>query len=161
MSYVIGIDIGGTFTDAVAADGRGILTGTKAPSTPPDFAQGIYDVLNELAANLGLTREELLRQTTYISHGTTAALNALLTGDVAKVGFLTTQGHADSLVIMNLAGRYAGLGPEQIQALARTNKPAPLIPKAFIREINERIDYKGAEIVPLERCGRRLRSANS
>src|SRR5882757_1495516 len=150
MTYVIGIDIGGTFTDAVASDGRGTLTGAKTPSTPPDFAQGIYDVLNELAANLGLTREELLRQTTHISHGTTAALNALLTGDVAKVGFLTTRGHADSLVIMNLAGRYAGLGPEQIQALARTNKPAPLIPKSFIREINERIDYKGAEIVPLD-----------
>ena len=67
MSFVIGIDIGGTFTDAVAADGRGTLTGTKTPSTPPDFAQGIFDVLNELAASLGLTREELLRQTTYIS----------------------------------------------------------------------------------------------
>jgi N-methylhydantoinase A len=150
MSYVIGIDIGGTFTDAVATDERGALTSAKTSSTPPDFAQGVYKVLEELAANLGLTRGELLRQTTYISHGTTAALNALITGDVAKVGFLTTRGHADSLVIMNLAGRYAGLGPEQIQAIAQTNKPAPLVPKARVREINERIDYKGAEIVPLD-----------
>jgi N-methylhydantoinase A len=150
MSYIIGIDIGGTFTDAVATDEGGILTGAKTPSTPPDFAQGVCEVLEELAASLGLTREELLRQTTYISHGTTAALNALITGDVAKVGFLTTRGHADSLVIMNLAGRYAGLGPEQIQAIAKTNKPAPLVPKALVREINERIDYKGTEIFPLD-----------
>jgi len=150
MSYVIGIDIGGTFTDAVATDGRGLLIGAKTPSTPPDFAQGVYQILEELAASLQLTRQELLRQTTYISHGTTAALNALITGDVAKVGLLTTRGHADSLAIMNLAGRYAGLGPEQIQAIARTNKPAPLVPKALIREINERIDYKGAEIFPLD-----------
>jgi len=150
MSYVIGIDIGGTFTDAVATDGRGLLIGAKTPSTPPDFAQGIYKILEELAASLHLTREELLRDTAYISHGTTAALNALITGDVAKVGFLTTRGHADSLVIMNLAGRYAGLGPEQIQAIAYTNKPAPLVPKALVREINERVDYKGAEIFPLD-----------
>ena len=61
MSYVIGIDIGGTFTDAVATDGRGLLIGAKTPSTPPDFAQGIYKILEELAASLHLTREELLR----------------------------------------------------------------------------------------------------
>ena len=51
---------------------------------------------------------------------------------------------------MNLAGRYAGLGPEQIQAMVRTNKPPPLVPKALVREVDERIDYKGSVIVPLD-----------
>jgi N-methylhydantoinase A len=150
MGFVIGIDIGGTFTDAVATEGGGSLVAAKVPSTPPDFAQGVLDIVQELANNFGLATDEFLGRTDYIAHGTTAALNALVTGDVTKVGFLTTRGHADSIVIMNLAGRYAGLGPEQIQALVRTNKPAPLVSKAFVREIDERIDHKGSVIVPLD-----------
>lgn len=150
MTFLVGIDIGGTFTDAVVSDGGARLAGAKAHTTPDDLSVGVFNALDELANTIGIDREELLAQTAYIAHGTTAALNAVVTGNVAKVGFLTTRGHADSLAIMNIAGRYAGLGPEQIQALVRTNKPAPLVPKARIREINERIDYKGAQIVPLD-----------
>ncbi len=150
MGYVIGIDIGGTFTDAVATDGAGLIVAAKVPSTPPDFAQGVIDIVQELASVLGIGTEALLSRTDTIAHGTTAALNALVTGDVAKVGFLTTRGHADSIAIMNLSGRYAGLGAEQIQAIARTNKPPPLVPKALVREVDERIDYKGSVIVPLQ-----------
>ena len=96
----------------------------------------------------------MLAQTSYIVHGTTSTLNALVTGDVATVGFITTRGHADSIAIMNLEGRYAGLGPDQIQDMVRTNKPAPLVP-APAREIDERIDYKGAVVVPLDEDGAR------
>ena len=49
MGYVIGIDIGGTFTDAVATDGGGLIVAAKVPSTPPDFAQGVLDIVQELA----------------------------------------------------------------------------------------------------------------
>jgi N-methylhydantoinase A len=150
MAYLIGIDIGGTFTDAVAADSAGRLIGAKTPSTPHDYAEGVFNILDELAQNLGLPRHDLLGETEYIAHGTTAALNALVTGNVAKVGFLTTRGHGDSLAIMNLAGRYAGLDSEHVQAMVRTNKPPPLVTKSLIREINERVDYKGSVIVPLD-----------
>jgi N-methylhydantoinase A len=150
MPYVIGIDIGGTFTDAVATDEHGVVTGAKTPSTPPDFSQGVIDIVHELAGTLGVSSSNLLSETSYIAHGTTSALNALVTGNVARVGFLTTRGHADSLVIMNLEGRYAGLGPEEIQNLAGTNKPPPLVPKARVREIDERVDYKGEVIAPLD-----------
>src|SRR5690606_17940245 len=92
---------------------------------------------------------ELLADTDYIVHGTTSTLNAIVTGDVARVGFLTTRGHADSIRIMNLEGRYAGLGPDQIQNMARTAKPTALVPRERIYEIDERTDYKGAEIVAL------------
>ncbi len=54
---------------------------------------------------------------------------------------------------MNQEGRYAGLDPEQIQNIARTNKPPPLVPRQRIVAIDERIDYKGAEIVPLDEAG--------
>ena len=71
--------------------------------------------IDSLAEAMGRDVRDLLADTAYIIHGTTASLNALVTGDVAKVGFLTTKGHRDSIYIMNLEGRYAGLSPEEIQ----------------------------------------------
>jgi N-methylhydantoinase A len=133
------------------------LSSAKSPSTPPDFSVGFLNVIDDLATSLGVTTREFLRDTSYIVHGTTSTLNALITGDVSKVGFLTTKGHADSISIMNVEGRYAGLDPDQIQNMARTNKPPPLVSRALVVEINERIDYKGAEIVRLDEAG--IRSA--
>ena len=112
-----------------------------------------------LAKSLGATTQDFLRDTSYIIHGTTSTLNALITGDVCKVGFLTTKGHADSISIMNAEGRYAGLDPDQIQNMSRTNKPPPLVPRTLVAEINERIDYKGAVIVRLDEDG--VRSATT
>jgi N-methylhydantoinase A len=155
MAYVIGIDIGGTFTDAFVADESGRVAGAKTPSTPPDFSQGFQTVLDELASTLGTDTRSLLADTNYIVHGTTSTLNALVTGDVATVGFLTTRGHADSIAIMNLEGRYAGLGSDQVQDMVRTNKPAPLVPPQLVREIDERIDHKGAVVVALDEEGTR------
>ena len=61
----------------------------------------------------------------------------MVTGNVAKVGFITTRGHADSISMMNLEGRYAGLGPDEIQNISRTNKPAPLVPRHLVEEIDQ------------------------
>ncbi|WP_326835208.1 hydantoinase/oxoprolinase family protein [Amycolatopsis rhabdoformis] len=156
MAYVIGIDIGGTFTDAFAADESGRVAATKTPSTPPDFSRGFLTVLDELAGALEVDTAALLADTHYIVHGTTSTLNALVTGDVATVGFLTTRGHADSIAIMNLEGRYAGLGSDEVQDMVLTNKPKPLVPPQLIREIDERIDHKGHEVVPLDEAGTRV-----
>ncbi len=150
MAWVIGVDTGGTFTDAFAASESGRIISAKTPSTPPNFADGFLTAIRELAAELGDSVPNLLADTSYIVHGTTSTLNALVTGDVAKVGFLTTRGHADSISIMNLEGRYAGLGPDQIQHMARTNKPPALVPRHLLREVNERVDYKGSVVVSLD-----------
>lgn len=153
MTFIIGVDIGGTFTDAFASDERGHSFSAKSPSTPPAFAEGVINVLRELAGVVGTDVEKLLADAAYICHGTTSTLNALVTGDVAKVGFLTTQGHADSIRIMNAEGRHTGLSPEQIQNMTETDKPAPLVPRSLVREIQERVDYKGTVIVPLDEAG--------
>src|SRR5260370_1452152 len=105
MPYVIGVDTGGTFTDGFVADHLGRLSSAKSPSTPPDFSVGFLTVIDDLAKSLGATTKEFLRDASYIVHGTTSTLNALVTGDVCKVGFLTTKGHADSISIMNVEGR--------------------------------------------------------
>lgn len=150
MSSIIGVDIGGTFTDAFIADSAGKTWSAKTPSTPPGFADGFLNALSELAAIDGRDLAELLSDCEYIVHGTTATLNALVVGDVATVGFLTTSGHSDSIRIMNLEGRYAGLSNDDIQDMVMHHKPSPLVPRRLVREITERVDYKGQVVVELD-----------
>src|SRR3954470_17858737 len=105
MAYVIGVDVGGTFTDAVLDDESGSVVAAKAPSTPPDYSRGVLDVLELLAEQLGRPVEEMLAETHHVAHGTTSSLNALVQRQVPDVGFLTTKGHRDSIFIMNVEGR--------------------------------------------------------
>ena len=63
MAYVIGVDVGGTFTDAVLADEAGNVLGAKSPSTPPDYSVGVLDVLASLAEQMDLSVEQLLSRT--------------------------------------------------------------------------------------------------
>ncbi len=150
MGYIVGVDIGGTFTDAFGCDETGRAWSAKSPSTPTDYAQGMVNAVEELAGVVGVSLEQLLSQTEVICHGTTSTLNALVTGNVAKVGFLTTQGHADSIRIMNAEARHIGLSPEQKQNMSQTDKPAPPVHRSLVREVRERIDYKGSVLVPLD-----------
>ena len=129
MKYVLGIDVGGTFTDCVAADADGHIFSGKSPSTPPNFAEGVLASIEVVASHMNMDARDLLAQTAYIAHGTTSTLNAVVTGAVAPTGFITTKGHRDSIFIMNLEGRYAGVGAEQIKAIKHTRKPAPLVSK--------------------------------
>lgn len=87
----IGIDVGGTFTDAVALeDGTGALLGqVKTPTThaaPEGVALGIVQALQQLMQTVGIAPE----QVRFIAHGTTQATNALLEGDVTSVGIVAT-----------------------------------------------------------------------
>ncbi|GAP61442.1 acetophenone carboxylase gamma subunit [Arthrobacter sp. Hiyo1] len=117
MGYIIGIDVGGTFTDAVLADDAGNIVGAKAPSTPPDYSEGVLDVIGVLAEQMGLTVREVLANTQHIAHGTTSSLNALVMGNVPPVGFITTRGHRDSIYIMNVEGRYLAAHQSSCKAL--------------------------------------------
>ena len=150
MAYVIGVDVGGTFTDAVLDDDSGNLVAAKAPSTPPDYSRGVMDVLAVLAENLGETLEDMLAGTHHIAHGTTSSLNALVTGNVPPVGFITTQGHRDSIFIMNVEGRYLGSSPDQLQNVLGQSKGHTLIPKRHAVEVIERLDRDGNVVVPLD-----------
>ncbi|MDH6288231.1 hydantoinase/oxoprolinase family protein [Rhodococcus opacus] len=149
MRYALGIDVGGTFTDGVAADLEGHIVSAKTPTTPPDFEVGVMNVINELAAGIGIPVEELLASTDYIAHGTTASINALVQRKVAPVGLITTKGHRDSIFIMNAEGRILGKAQHEIQDTLRQRKPEPLIPKRSVHEVTERIDYAGEVLVPL------------
>lgn len=149
MAYVIGVDVGGTFTDAVL-DGAGKIVAAKAPSTPPDYSQGVMDVLGVLAEQLSVSLQEMLADTHHIAHGTTSSLNALVMGNVPPVGFLTTVGHRDSIFIMNVEGRYLGSSPDQLQNVLGQSKNHGLLPKRHALEVVERLDRDGNIIVPLD-----------
>ncbi|MFW6773622.1 hydantoinase/oxoprolinase family protein [Nocardioides sp. CPCC 205120] len=150
MAYVIGVDVGGTFTDAVLDDDSGNLVAAKAPSTPPDYSQGVMDVLAALAEQLGEPLGEMLAKTHHIAHGTTSSLNALVMGNVPPVGFVTTQGHRDSLFIMNVEGRYLGASPEVLQNVLGQSKQHALLPKRHAVEVVERLDRNGDVVVALD-----------
>jgi N-methylhydantoinase A len=150
MAHVIGIDVGGTFTDAVLADEHGCVVAAKAPSTPPDYSHGVLDVITSLAGQLGITTEQMLAGTHHIAHGTTSSLNALVTGHVPPVGFITTRGHRDSIYIMNVEGRYLGSSPEELQNVMGQSKSHGLVPKRHAVEVTERLDRDGQVVVALD-----------
>ena len=143
MKYYCGVDTGGTFTDCAIIDENGSITIAKRPSTPEDYSVGVFDALGTCAGRLGIAVEDLLVNTEHLFLGTTVGTNALLQMKGAKTGLITTRGHKDNLLIMRSAGRSIGLPIEQLLHVSRHQKPAPLIPRQLIKEVSERIDWKG------------------
>jgi N-methylhydantoinase A len=150
MAYVIGVDVGGTFTDAVLDDDSGTIIAAKSPSTPPDYSRGVLDVLELLAEQVGRPLDEVLADTHHIAHGTTSSLNALVTGNVPPVGYLTTKGHRDSIYIMNVEGRYLGRSQHELQNVLGQEKSPGLVPQRHALEVTERVDRDGTVIVALD-----------
>ena len=147
--YLIGVDVGGTFTDLVAIDGGGRLTVAKSASTPRDQSIGVLEGLDLLATSLGIDRATLLGSTDRIVHGTTVATNALLERKGARVGLLTTEGHRDVLEMRE--------GLKDDRYALRQPAPEPLVPRHLRLPVRERIRADGSEATPLGRAS--LRSA--
>ena len=139
---IIGIDVGGTFTDLVAIDRQGTTTFAKSPSTPQDQSIGVLAGLDELALRLNLSRDAMLEQTQRIVHGATVATNALLERKGAKVALLTTEGHRDVLEMREgLKGNRYDL---------RSPPPEPLVPRNLRLGVHERLRADGSVLTPLD-----------
>src|ERR1041384_1751965 len=141
--YVVGVDIGGTFTDCVVLSASGKVTIGKALSTPDDFAQGAVNAVADAARNLGLSgADEVLHATRLFFHACTIGENTLITRAGARTGLITTKGFADTVLMMR--GRITdGLTDEEATHLAAMDKPQPFVPRRLIQEVLERVDYKG------------------
>jgi N-methylhydantoinase A len=133
-----GIDVGGTFTDAVLVGDGGELRLVKVPTTPARPAEGFASAVALLAERAGLTPGAL----DYLVHGTTLATNAIIEGRAARVGLITTAGFRDVLEI----------GTQQRAELydPRRPRPAPLVPRELRLEVSERIGADGAVVAPLD-----------
>jgi N-methylhydantoinase A len=149
MSYLVGIDIGGTFTDCAIVDRAGRLLTTKVPSTPQDFARGMMDALGAGAQALGLSLEGFCRDIRFLSHGTTVGTNTIIQKKGAKVGLITTRGHEDAIHIMRGSRGYGGRDIRKVVHFPETSKPAPIVPKRLIRGVSERVDCFGEIVVSL------------
>jgi N-methylhydantoinase A len=152
-SATIGLDMGGTFVDAVVMRPGHALVEAKALTTPDDPVSGIMAGLQATADAAALPLRGLLGTTGAIIHGTTLGLNTILGGDAARVGLLATRGHEDAILIGRVRQKVAGLRPHQMTRVADLRKPRPLVPRWDIAGIHERIDAAGEVVVTLDEPG--------
>lgn len=149
MEYFIGTDVGGTFTDlwVAASDGRTALF--KSPTTE-DVLGGVTDAITLAARHYGQTFEEFCSAICRFGHGTTIGLNALLTGRAARTAVLTTRGFADTMVIGRLRRQTSGMNETEYTDSYLRNRFPPLVPRALVYEIDERIDASGNIVMALD-----------
>jgi N-methylhydantoinase A len=138
----IGVDTGGTFTDAVVSDGSGRFTVGKALTTPERAFLGLRAALESAAEQLHLSLSDLLRASDVVIYGTTRATNAIVTRRVAKTAFLVTEGFRDVLVIKEG-------GKADPHDFSRPYPP-PYVPRRHTFEIAERTDAEGGVVRALE-----------
>lgn len=139
--FRIGIDVGGTFTDFLLCDQRGRSEVYKVLTTPKDPSEAVLKGLQQMAEAKGLSLSAFLGKVNTIVHGTTTTTNALLTGKGSKAGFITTKGFRD---VLNMR---RGLKEDQYET--KCSPPPPLIPRKFIKVVEERIDCEGKELIPV------------
>src|SRR6058998_2105432 len=136
----IGVDIGGTFTDIVALDREGRLTLTKVPSTPKDLLEGIAVAVQRVLGLAGAAPGAVER----FIHGTTVATNAILEQKGAVTAVLATDGFEDVLEL----GRQKR---SRMYDLAMDPEvPTFLVPRRRRIGVRERLDARGAVLVPLD-----------
>ncbi|MBI2494568.1 MAG: hydantoinase/oxoprolinase family protein [Candidatus Rokubacteria bacterium] len=142
MTYRIGVDVGGTFTDFLLQPSAGPARAVKVPSTPADPTEGFFAGLAAMAAGERRSLADFVAAVAVIVHGTTITTNAVLTGDTARVGLLTTRGFRDALAMRR--------GIREAQYDNRFTAPPPLVPRWLRLPVTERMDATGAELVPLD-----------
>ena len=125
------VDTGGTFTDLIVADEAGGIEMFKAPTQPTDPAAGVIAVMQAAADASHAPLRDYLARGEILVHGTTHAINAIVTGRTARTAFLTTAGHPDTLVFRE--------GGRQDAFNFTIPYPAPFVPKALTFEVPERI----------------------
>jgi N-methylhydantoinase A len=142
MSYRIGIDVGGTFTDLVLARADGSIELAKSQTTPADQSLGVVNGIELLAGGEGLDLAGLLARTSAIVHGTTTADNTMIEMSGAVTGLITTAGHRDEIELRR------GF-KEDIWDPAIAPPPA-IAPRRRRIGVPERLDYEGAIVTPLD-----------
>jgi N-methylhydantoinase A/oxoprolinase/acetone carboxylase beta subunit len=145
----IDVDVGGTFTDLVLTlDGE--TSYRKVPTTPYDLSVGFMQVVEEAAADAGVTLEDLVGQVETVRYSTTVAMNRLLERSGPRVALITTEGHEDAVLIGKGAQWIDGTRLDERRALPLQHKPRPLVSRELIAGVKERVDARGQVVRPLD-----------
>jgi len=137
--YRLGIDIGGTFTDATLIDeNTGEIRIGKVPSTPEDPSIGFTNATDRILLEASVAPDEV----EYVVHGTTVATNAIIERKVAPTGFITSDGFRDLLEIQRQ------IRPTRYDL--HFEKPRPLVPRYLCFGVPERLDAQGCVLTPLD-----------
>src|SRR5215469_5580110 len=138
MSWVVGVDVGGTFTDFCLFNGAtNEMVVHKVPSSPDDPSRAILEGLASAKAQHGIRSEDI----SHFAHGTTIATNALIQRTGGRVAMITTAGFRDLIEI----GRQIRPRIYDLKADA----PEPLVRRQLRFEVRERTGPRGEAIVPL------------
>ena len=141
MSYRLGVDVGGTFTDLLLFnDDTGESFKTKVPSTPDDPSRAVVGGTKDICEIADIDASEI----EYFLHGTTVATNAVLEGKGARVGLIVTQGYRQ---IMQVA---RSLVPGGLAAWIIWPKPEPMAALEDTFEVSGRMSAHGEEIRPVD-----------
>lgn len=141
MSYRLGVDVGGTFTDCLLLDeDSGVTHTAKVPSTPEDSSIGVLKGIERICAESGVSPTQIAR----VMHGTTVATNAVLTGRGARVALVTTAGYEDTLQVAR------SFCPGGLGGWVSYIKSPLLAPLELTIGATERIGADGAVVTPLD-----------
>ena len=139
--FFVGVDIGGTFTDVILAeeDTQHLYT-AKVLTTPQEPSKGVLTGIEDALAKAGAKPQGVER----VVHATTLATNLILERKGSTVGYIATKGFADSIVI----GRDRRIEADRYDLFYE--KPAPLVPRRLTAEVDERMNFRGEVVVPLD-----------
>ncbi|PZN92511.1 MAG: 5-oxoprolinase [Alphaproteobacteria bacterium] len=147
MSYRLGVDVGGTFTDLLVIDeATGRTFRDKVPSTPHDPSEAVIAGARQLCDRAGIAPGELA----LFLHGTTVATNAVLEHKIARVGLIVTEGYRHVLQIAR------SLVPGGLAAWIVWPKPEPMAPLEATIEAPERMGADGVVVRALDEAQLRI-----
>jgi len=151
MSFYIGIDIGGTFTDCVVLDDAGrVATIAKSATRRADPDEGVINAVAAAARRMGIAPAALLGDCRFLVHGCTVATNAMVERKGARTGLLTTRGHEDAIFIGKASQKVAGRTEREMIHQSHLDKAdPPIVARRLVFGVAERIDSHGDVVVEL------------
>jgi N-methylhydantoinase A len=142
MTYRLGVDVGGTFTDLLLVDeSSGETYMAKVPSTPDDSSIGVLNGIDRICSESDIDAKQVAQ----VMHGTTVATNAVLTRKGAKVGLITTKGYRQ---VLQVARSFC---PGGLGGWVSYIKAPLMAPLELTIEADERMDAEGNVIKPLDK----------
>ena len=151
MTYRLGVDVGGTFTDLILIDEKtGDTYRAKTPSTPMDASVGVLRGIEKVATQVGIEATAI----SHVLHGSTVATNAVIEGKGARVGLVVTDGYRQVLQVER------SFVPGGLAGWIVWPKPEPLAALEVTVEARERINPRGDILIPLDETALRASLRN-